>query len=98
LHLARRGPQPEDVGPEQHAGRGAACRVHEVAVRRAVRRRHGDFAVGDGDRVGYLRQHQRDAGADQDAELPPSDEPAGFIFPSILFKLILLAHSCSFRA
>jgi hypothetical protein len=52
-------------------------------------------AVGDGDGVHHLWQHHRHARSQEDAELPARDERSRLEFLSILFKMILIAHSCS---
>ena len=46
-HLAEGRPQAEDVGPYEHARRGAVCRVHEVGVAGAIRRLDGDVGFGE---------------------------------------------------
>jgi hypothetical protein len=69
-HLAECGPQSEDVRPNQDAWGRAGCRMHEVAVRGAVRRHHGYFGFGHSDRVWNLGQHHGHAGAQHFAELP----------------------------
>src|SRR5258708_5951151 len=52
-------------------------------------------AVGDRDRVHDARQHHRDAGAQQDAELAPRHQPFGFELALVVVKMILIAHICS---
>ena len=47
-HGAKRGPQAEDVGPDDHAGVSARFRMGEVAVRFAVRGRNADIRTRDG--------------------------------------------------
>ena len=68
-HLAERRPQSEDVRPHENAWGRAARRMHEVAVRGAVRRRHVHVRFGHGNRVRDLRQHHGHACSQHHAEL-----------------------------
>ena len=95
-HLAERRPQSKDIRPDEHAWRRAAHRVDEVAVSRAVRRRHGDLRLGHVDRIHDLRQQQHHARSQQDAELPARHQSLELVFPPILLKTILVAHIHSF--
>jgi hypothetical protein len=66
--------------------------MHEIGIAHAVGRGDHDVRFGDGDRVYHLRQQHGHAGAQQDAELAASDEPAGLGVLQIFVKMILIAH------
>ena len=66
--------------------------MHEVAVGGAVRRHHVNVRFRDGDRVRDLRQQDRHAGSQQDAELAPCHQSAGLVLLSIFLKMVLIAH------
>ena len=91
-HLPEGGAQPEDVRPDENACCRAACRMHEIAVGRAVGRRHIDVRFRHSHGIGHLRQHHRYAGANEHAELPARHQSERLEFPSIVLEMILIAH------
>ena len=91
-HLAERRPQPEDVRPHENAWGRAARRMHEVAVRGAVRRRHVHVRFGHCSRVRDLRQHHGHACSQHDAELLSCHQTESLVLLPVLLKMILIAH------
>ncbi len=70
-HLPKRGPQPEDVRPDEHGRVRAGRRGYEVRVALAIGRLDRDVALLDVDGVRSARQHQRNAdGGGERADVP----------------------------
>ena len=91
-HLLEGGPETEGIGPDQHARMGAARRVHEVAVRRAVGRRYLDIRSRHLQGVRSPRQEHGQSRPDRKRpELAPGQ-------PSRTAQIVLRVTQCSLVA
>ena len=92
MHLPERGSQAEDVGPDEHAGRHAARRMHEIRVRLPVRRRHGDVRLRHIRGIGHRGQRHRHAGRDDDPELAACHLAERLELAPVVLEVLLIAH------